>query len=323
MGHPLRIFSRPRSVTVEIVQRTFQHRHLLQSESRLDSRIIGALAEAQARYGGDIHAVIVLSSHLHLLATFLHTKQMADFMAFFTRKVSIEAKRVHQWDDVVFPERYSHIELSQEAGVELQRLRYILSNGCKEGLVLSPLDWPGVSSARALVSGMTMKGVWLDRTALCKARGRRSGRGCTEQDFEEEREVMLSPVPSLAHLSGEAYGELIAEMIEEIAAQTLSAHRTARTVPLGATRLREGDPHRRQKQMPKRPRPRCHAANRERRQAMRQAIVEIVAAYRRAAERLKAGVIDVVFPAGTFPPSLAYVVPETDGFGGAVTVDDS
>ena len=307
MSRTVRIFSSARLMTVGITQTTFQHRHLLRAEPRLNRRIIGALAKAQKRYGGHIHALTVMSTHLHLLASFRDTKQMADFMRYFTRKVSVEAKKVHGWTGRIFPDPYTHIELSQEESVELQRLRYVLANGCKEGLVLSPKDWPGASSTEALIQGEPLRGVWLDRTALWKAWGRKSGRNATEEDFEEPIEVELSPLPSQAHLSPEAYRNLVAEMVRDIEAATVAMHRQASSVPLGAAAIRRQDPHRRQKEVPKRPRPWCHASNPETRRAIKKAIRDIVAAYRRAAELLKSGVKDVRFPAGTFPPGLPYV----------------
>lgn len=232
---------------------------------------------------------------------------MADFMRFFTRKVSVEVKKIHAWNGRVFPERYGHVELSQEEVVELQRLRYVLGNGCKEGLVLSPLDWPGVSSARALTSGEPLRGVWLDRTGLWKARGRKSGRNATEEDFEIPLEVELSPLPSQAHLAPDEYRQLVAEMVRDIEAETLAMHRFEGSAPLGAAAIRRGRPHRRQKVIPKRPRPWCHASCPEVRRKIKGAIRDIVAAYRRAAEQLRDGVEDVLFPCGTFPPGLPFV----------------
>ena len=313
MSRRLRIFSRPRSVTVEITQKTFQHRHLLQAEPRLNRRIVGALAVAQKRYGGQIHAFIVLSTHLHILATFRDTRQMADFMRFFTRKVSIEAQKIHDWPGRVFPEPYAHIELAQEDVTELQRLRYILANGCKEGLVLSPLDWPGACSTRALVRGEPLIGTWLDRTGLCKARGRRSGRSATEEDFEEPVQVELSPLPSQAHLAGKEYRALVLDLVQGIEEETLAMHQAEGTTPVGAKAIRRQDAHRRQREIPKRPRPWCHAASRNARSALKKAIGQVIAAYKEAAERLKQGIRDARFPMGTFPPGLPYVATSAEG----------
>ena len=271
---------------------------------------------AQKRYGGQIHAFVVLATHLHVLATFRDPKQMADFMRFFTRKVSIEVKKIHDWPDRVFPEPYAHIELTQEDVTELRRLRYLLANGCKEGLVSSPLDWPGASSTEALISGKSVQGTWLDRTGLCKARARRGGGRVQEEDFEEMVEMELSPLPSQAHLSPEDYRRLVLDMVRSIEEETLAAHRAAGTAPVGAAQARRRHPHRRQAVIPQRSRPWCHGSTREARLAVKKAIASIVTAYREAAELLKQGILNVRFPSGTFPPGLPFVAhPSTEPVG--------
>ena len=57
--------------------------------------------------------------------------------------------------------------VSDEPEVQLARLRYILAHGVKEGLVPSPLQWPGVHAAKYLVFGESVKGSWVDRTRYC------------------------------------------------------------------------------------------------------------------------------------------------------------
>ena len=68
--------------------------------------------------------------------------------------------------------RYQAIPVSQEEGAQLERFRYILSHGVKEGLVASPKDWPGVHCAKALVEGEPLRGTWFDRTQEYAARRR-------------------------------------------------------------------------------------------------------------------------------------------------------
>jgi len=50
-----------------------------------------------------------------------------------------------------------------------------------------------------------------------------------------------------------------------------------------------------------------HAASRRVRRELRDAYNAFVAAYREAAEKLRAGIHDVIFPAGSFPPALPFV----------------
>ena len=305
MGRSIRIFSRPRNITSEITQVTFQFRFLLRPGERLNLLIVGALAKAQKRYPVKLHAFVFLSNHFHILATFKNAKRMADFMRYFTQKLSAEVGLVHDWQGTVFPKRYQHVELSAEPTVDLSRLRYILTNSCKENLVLSPLDWPGVSSTEALISGEPMEGIWVNRTDYGKAL--RRGEDVSEQDFTESHKLHLEPVPSRAHLSSRQYRDLMIEMVREVEQETRARHKLDRTVPIGAQAVLARDPHHRPSDPPSSPRPWFHALDPEVRQALRAALVWIMAAYRQAASRLKKGEYDVLFPEGTFPPARPFV----------------
>ena len=308
MGRHIRTFSRPRNVTSEITQVTFQFRFLLRPGERLNQLIVGALAKAVKRHPIKLHAFVFLSQHFHILATFEDARRMADFMRYFSQKLSKEVGILHDWKDSVFPKRYHHVELSEEPAVDLARLRYILSNSCKENLVLSPRDWPGVSSTEALMAGKPMKGIWINRTELGKAR--RRGKKVSEQDFTEEYELRLEPVPSLAHLSPESYRKVMVGLVREIEEETLARHRVGGTAPIGAQAVLSRDPHHRQTEPPSSPRPWVHALSGDERRKLRAALVWIMAVYREAAARFKKGELDVEFPVGTFPPARPFVTGE-------------
>ena len=301
----MRIFSRPQNVTSEITQITIQRRYLLKPDPVLNLRIIGALAKSMERYPIQLHAFVFLSTHLHVLATFSDAKRMADFMRHFTQKLSKEVGIVYEWDGTVFPKRYHHVELSQEPEVDLARLRYIFRNSCKENLVMSPLDWPGVSSAEALVTGEALRGLWIDRTAYNQARSR--GRDVTLADFTEELELRLSPIPSQNHLTPHEYRQLMIEIVREVENETLLRHRQNQTAPLGVQAIMDQRPHDRSGDPTSSPRPWFHALSRDAREAMRTALTWIVAAYREAAKRFRSGDFGVEFPEGTFPPARPFV----------------
>ena len=305
MGYPLRLFSRPRPTTVEITQSTTQFRFLLRPEVRLNERIVGAMARAQELYPVHIHAFAFLSQHFHILATVDDPEHMAGFMRVFTQKLSKEIQQLHSWHGAVFPKRYYHVELSREPEVDYARLLYVMKQGCKEGLVASPLDWPGVSSAEALVTGEPLRGMWIDRTALGMARNR--GQDVCEEDFGIQKVLHLEPIPSLGHLSPAAYRRAMLAMVRQVEEETSAMHKTRGTRPLGVEAILNIDPRHEPVDKPSSPRPWFHAINREARRAIRDALLWITAAYRAAAERLKQGDRSVSFPENTFPPGLPFV----------------
>ena len=288
------------------MNRCIQGRYLLRAGPVFNARFIGVMAKAQKLSGVTIHGFVALSSHWHCYATYDHPKQMASFHCYLGTNVSKEAGEIHDWSETVFSRRYSHVESSEEPEAQRARLKYLLSQGCKEGMVASPLDWPGASSTWSLVSGEPFVGEWVDRTAFTRALER--GEDVTEEDFTESLEVELSPVSSLAHLSPEDYRRVILEIVQEIEDETAAMHRLAGTSPLGADWVLAQDPHYRPTKKPqKRPRPWFHTFSKEERRRMRDAMIIISVLYREAADRLKAGDRLVEFPLHTFPPALPFV----------------
>lgn len=77
--------------------------------------------------------------------------------------------------------------------------------------------------------------------------------------------------------------------------------------PLGVRAVLKQHPHTRPNRAKKSLAPRFHAATKAVRKAFWQIYASFVAAFREAAERLKAGDRTARFPVGSFPPSLPFV----------------
>jgi hypothetical protein len=76
--------------------------------------------------------------------------------------------------------RYEATVVSDEPAAQVGRLRYVLANEVKEGLVARVEDWPGISLVRSVLSGDPVRGTWFNRTAEHRARLR-------GEDFEPRR----------------------------------------------------------------------------------------------------------------------------------------
>ena len=135
---------------------------------------------------------------------------------------------------------------------------YILDNGCKEGLVASPLEWPGVSSAPALYRGKsTMQGTWYDRTAQYRAHLRGE-----YKLYPSTETVHLTPLPFLQECSVEEQRAFYVEAVKKIELKTAQRHQENGTNPLGARAIRRQKPHDKPKAFKASPAPIFHAANR-------------------------------------------------------------
>ena len=76
---------------------------------------------------------------------------------------------------------------------------------------------------------------------------------------------------------------------------------------LGREKILRQAPHQRPSSSDHSPAPLVHAASKAMRLAMKALYYEFLAAFRAAADQLRAGVRDVVFPRGCFPPALPAV----------------
>jgi len=294
---------------VEVGNRTIQGRYLLRPTPELTDVILGVLGRAQRCYGMLIHAFVFLSNHYHMLVSPKNAKQLADFMCFVDTNIAKEAGKLANWKGRFWADRYSAIVVSNEEQAQVGRLQYVLSNGCKEGLVARPHDWTGASTASALLEGtLTLSGHWYDRTK--EYRARQAGR--TEL-FAVLETVTLSPLPCWADLEKNEHHLCVRQIVQEIEDATEKKHRENGSSPMGMEQVLRRDPHCHPKNFEPSPAPLFHAASKRVRRFLGDAYSTFVANYRYAAERLKAGDLQACFPAGSFPPPCPYV--PASGFG--------
>ncbi len=304
MARPLRYV--PPDSVVEVTARTAGSRFLLRPGPTANDLIVGVLGRAQALYGVRIHAVAVMSNHLHALVSVDHAAQLAAFMQHALANIAKEVGRHHRWRGPFWSRRYRSIVVA-DAESQVARLRYVLCQGLKEGLVERAERWPGVSSLKATTKGARLLGVWYDRTAqfVARRRGDKPDPFRTEQIYE----LHLSHLPTLGHLSGPEYGRYVVDLIrkEEDVVREDRAQLGKASV-LGERRILEQDPHAAPSRSDRSPAPLVHAASFAVRHAFRAAYQAFVDAFRAAAECLRAGATGA-FPLGAFPPPTPFVRP--------------
>ena len=209
------------------------------------------------------------------------------------------------WKEKVWGRRYQAIVISDEEEVQVERLRYVLSHGVKEGLVARVEEWPGVHCAIPLMTGAPVEGTWFDRTREHNFRLR--GKELDKGESESREVVLLSPLPCWSHLAEVDYRARIREMVQEINEAAVAVREESQIPPLGADGVRAQNPESRPRRIKKSPAPLFHALRKKIRKALWEAYGGFFAAFREAAERWRAGDRSAVFPVGSFPPGLPFV----------------
>jgi REP element-mobilizing transposase RayT len=272
---------------VEVTCRTIQGRFLLRPSRLLNSIIVGVLGRAQRLYRVEVHAFVFLSNHYHLLVSVEDALQLARFMNYLNSNLAREAGRLHRWREKFWGRRYQAIVVSNEDAAQIGRLRYILSHGCKEGLVARPNEWPGAHCVDAMLADAPLTGRWFDRTREYSARIR--GEDAHRLRFSTREDVHLTPLPCWRHLSKGTYRRRVAALLRDIESESASRHSREGTLPLGQEALLAQDPHSRPPKIKRAVAPAFHAASEAVRNELRVAYSWFHSAYREASRSLRRG----------------------------------
>ena len=232
-------------------------------------------------------------------------KQLSEFMCYFNSNLAKEVARRTGWKEKVWGRRYQAIVISDEVEVQVARLRYVLAHGVKEGLVSKVEEWPGVHCAIPLMTGAAVEGTWFDRTLEYNARLR--GKELEKGESASTEIVRLSPLPCWKHLTEEKYRARVAELVREIDEAAAAERAESQIPPLGPGGVRAQNPETRPKKIKKTPAPFFHALRKKVRKTLWEAYGLFLAAFREAAEKLRAGDRSAAFPPGSFPPRLPFV----------------
>ncbi len=288
--------------------RTLHARLLLRPSELLNTIVKGIIALAAKRYGVKVCYFVVMSNHVHLLVIPETQERMRAFMNFVNGNLAQEAGKLHGWREKFWSRCYRLIEISDEPEAQVSRLRYLLAHGCKEKLVKRPNDWPGASALQGLLGDQTVTGHWFDRTAEYHAR--RRGEKVTSWDFASLETLEIEPLPCWSELDSEQRKHLVEAIVDEIEESTRQQLKESGESVLGARRVLRQDPHSTPNAPKKSPAPLYHAHSLESWLVYKEEWDAFRANYRDTVARLYHRLVlglpidDILFPAGSFPPTL-------------------
>ena len=301
MGRDPRIV--PPGSLQHVVDVVFQNRFLLRPSPQLNACVLGVLGRAQRKFQMQICAVAVLSNHLHLLLRPRDGAHLASFMCFLKTNLSKQVTRLQGWHGPVFGGRYRNTTISSTEIDQAAALKYVLSQGVKEGLVDRIGDWPGVHCGEALMDGIIMEGVWMGGPSEVEN---------LEDPEHRVEKIVLSPLPCYEDMSATMWRQWVRELVGEIDHEAELLRLESGRKSLGASAILSMDPHHCPNQVERSPKRRFQVSDPERRHEMLEIWRDLVRAYREASDRFRSGdAVAVIrkglFPEGTFPPNLPFI----------------
>ncbi len=171
----------------------------------LASKIVGMLYLAATIYGIKVLAVHFMSNHYHGLFEIPSSSKFCKFLMYFHGGLA-RLSHEHLGSSGKFWSENKWVPVAQDEVSVSRRIRYILGQAVKAGLVEHPVQFPGVSSAKAMIDGIPLHGTVVDRTRRYRDSQLKGGAG-SEEVYSTGVAVTISPPQCWAALSpGELQG---------------------------------------------------------------------------------------------------------------------
>jgi putative transposase len=273
--------------TYLLTRRCTQRRFLLKPTALTNLILKFVLAVAAARYGVLIHAVCVMSDHLHLVITDPRGR-LPEFGHLLHGVVAKAVGALHgHWENFWAPSSYSAVTLVTREDI-VEKVAYTLANPASAGLVEHGRQWPGVRSDPRMFGepGEIVP---------------RPGHYFAEEGSMPRSEVLVYSVPP-GFPSAEEFRRLVTTRIQEMERES-AADREARSVSvLGVSKVMKQKPTARPATSePRRVlNPRIACRDRWKRVEALQRLVGFLEDYYEALRRFLGGEKDAVFPHGTY-----------------------
>jgi len=262
--------------------------------------LLGVLARCLVLFEVQLHAFVFLSNHGHVLASVANAWHATSFVRHFKSRTAVEVQRLTGWNKQVWVERTRPVPILDDLA-SIDRLRYVFSNGVKEGLVDHPLEWPGASSASALLEGTPIVAPPFHRRPKSR---RLPANAAREQTDDTPQLVQLAPLPVWAGCSPQLRQSLVRELVVNVVERAV-IDRAGRP-SLGQRKILDADPFA-PKELEERPPPIAHYTDVRAFHAFKAERAAFSASFRGAGSRLRDTPPPVEFPAGAFLPSQGFV----------------
>jgi REP element-mobilizing transposase RayT len=281
--------------TYLVTRRCTQRQFLLRPSAKVDAIFKYLLAVAAHRYGIRLHALCVMSNHVHLVLTDPRGDLPA-FAQYLASGVARATNSAHgRWESFWAPGSYSAVKLLTPTDV-VAKMAYVLANPVAAGLVRHGRDWPGLWSSPESIGGPAVD---VERP-----------RFFFDPNGPMPRNAALRLTRPAGFESPEDFDTQLAHALAELEAQAEANLSSEGRIFLGAGRVltqkptdrpASGEPRRALS-------PRVASRDKWKRIEALGRLVEFVARYREALTAWKSGFREALFPEGTYLLRITHAV---------------
>ena len=275
--------------TYLVTRRCSERRFFLRPSSVINQVFAYCLAYAAEQTGVILHAFTVLSNHYHAVVTDPYGR-IPEFEAHLNKLVG-KCVNAHlgRWESLWSPEKFSAVPLEDPEDV-MDKLLYCLANPVEAALVESSRQWPGLTSG----TDDYKKAQKLVRRPEVFFR--------SDGDMPKSIRPDVAVPPQFSDLTPAQFSTKLAKALRAREQEILARHAAEGRPILGREAVLAQDPFDRPQGFEPRGglNPRVAGRDKWRRIEAIKRLKAFLEAYRQAWEQFKAGLKDVVFPAGTY-----------------------
>jgi REP element-mobilizing transposase RayT len=278
--------------------RCLQGRLFLRPSAETHDVLGGVLARAVRFHGVELFVFNFASNHLHLIVR-APRGNLPQFMQYLLPNISKKVGTLVNWRGAFWERRYSAQPLLDEAAL-LDKVRYVLAHGVKEGLVRHCSEWPGLSALPLMRDGKPRTFRWMNWTRRCRsaAPSRRGPR--IDDRWAENEELRLTTLPIRGFERLASVRRFLDECVRAIEREARLTHRAV----LGVRGVCAQSPQSRPARPERSRAPWCHTTM----QALRQEFMEryrgFVKSFLRASASWREGNLAASFPTSSVRPFL-------------------
>ncbi|WP_437602408.1 transposase [Sorangium sp. So ce590] len=288
--------SQPRAIvpgaTYLLTRRVLRRHFLLRPDSAITQLVIYTLALSAQRYGILVHALCVMSTHLHLVVTDTRG-ELPRFLQRFHRLVALGTKVLRAWEGPVWDHgATSAVHLTTRDAL-VEKIAYTLANPVVAGLVQHAHQWPG---AKVLVGELGCGALRAQRPEIYF--------NSKNTEWPEEAAISITIPPVIANSETDGFRHEVAAKLDQYERRARASLEQQGLGFLGRARASKVSPYKRAKTIePLRELNPTFAVGRGRTGALNNAIAAVRAfraAYRKSLEQWRAGARSIIFPTGTW-----------------------
>ncbi|NOY91472.1 MAG: hypothetical protein GXP55_09700 [Deltaproteobacteria bacterium] len=267
-----------------------------QSLTRIAKGLVGsAFARAQEKYDVEVYALVVMSSHMHVVLR-TRKKNLATFMGYVNARITKAVNRITGRRGGMWAGRYHAQPILDDAAAETLTA-YTLRNPVAAGLVERHDDWPGLNLAYGVCDTDELDFEWLDCSAW-----HRKNRPADLAPFFRNAMLRLSPLPHCTQFEREAYGRMLAEWLVRVEQEE---ERETSVEPLGVEAVVRADFTDRSENPSFKRRP--YAFGSAEAKAKERAMMHLLSqAHAQASQLWRSGDHSVTFPPHTYRPPIMH-----------------